>query len=90
MNMLKKQNKNPQENKANMGFFDTEIGFSAEHLMPPPSLETVKVQDSGISLVLQICVGIGWQMLKAELEALGFTSGLTTAILSNDVIGVFG
>ena len=30
--MLKKQSKNPQENKANMGFFDTETGFSAEHV----------------------------------------------------------
>lgn len=29
-------------------------------------------------------------MLKAELEALGFTSGLTTTILSNDIIGAFG
>lgn len=29
-------------------------------------------------------------MLKAELEALGFTSGLIPTIFSNDIIGVFG
>ena len=40
--------------------------------------------------MIQICVGIGLQMLKAELEALGFASGLTSTILSSDVIGVFG
>lgn len=43
MTMLKKQNKNPQENKVNMGFFDKETGFSAEHVMPSSSIETVKV-----------------------------------------------
>lgn len=47
-------------------------------------------QDRSLSLILQSGVAISWRMFKAELEALGFTSGLTITILSDDIIGAFG
>ena len=38
------------------GFFNIEVCFNAENLTSPPSLETLQVQDPGLSLVLQIFV----------------------------------